>query len=235
MNLLKRWLRNHQFREPRKWSNVELRKISACLSGSVVNVSAWRDCDKEGGTYQYDYFRASSSYWTTNWRADACGFQGDRENEIYLDLETDLPFDLRRRFDVVFNHTTLEHVFDVQKAFENLCEMSKDVVIVVVPFLQEQHGAYGDYWRFTPWCLKRLFERNGIPVAYISTNDGPTDSIYVFAVGARDASTRASLEGLPGNCAAFVEAMLIGQRFCERRTWFGKIITTALKRSGLVS
>ena len=40
--------------------------------------------------------------------------------------------------------------------------MSKDIVIVVVPFLQEQHAEYGDYWRFTPLTLKSFEQTQGI-------------------------------------------------------------------------
>ena len=61
--------------------------------------------------------------------------------------------------------------------------MSKDIVIVVVPFLQEQHAEYGDYWRFTPLTLKKLFEQNSKELIYINYNDVPKQSIYILAIG----------------------------------------------------
>ena len=64
--------------------------------------------------------------------------------------------------------------------------MSKNIVIIVAPFLQEQHGGYGYYWRFTPWAIKRLFVKYGFKPAYISTNDSKNDSIYVLAVGIKN-------------------------------------------------
>jgi hypothetical protein len=132
------------------------------------------------------------------------------QNEIYLDLECELPVELIGKFDVVFNHTTLEHIFDVNTAFSNLCQMSKDVVIVIVPFLQEQHGEYGDYWRFTPWALKRMFLANGLTPAYISANDDKTDAIYVFAVGVKSQESVAWLSALEGNLLPNVEQRFIG-------------------------
>jgi hypothetical protein len=102
-------------RLPRLWSNQELRKIAHFFKGRVVNVSAWKDEDKEGGRYQ-DYFINSSNYSITNFKADANGEQG-YENETFLDLEQDLPPELERNYDVVFNHTTLEHIYEARKAF----------------------------------------------------------------------------------------------------------------------
>ena len=39
----------------RIWSNQELRKFSHLFRGKVINVSGWKDCDKEGHIYR-DYF-----------------------------------------------------------------------------------------------------------------------------------------------------------------------------------
>jgi len=172
-------------RLPRVWSNNELRKFARLFKGDVVNVSAWQDADKEGSTYR-KYFSQADSYTITNWKSEARGYQG-KEGEIFLDLESDLADSLRGRFDVVFNHTTLEHIFDVKKAFANLCNMSKDVVITCVPFLQQYHGEYGDYWRFTPLLMKKLFEENGMELAYLSFNNHKGSSVYIFAIGVKKA------------------------------------------------
>lgn len=171
-------------RIPRIWSNRELERVSHLFCGKVANVSAWKDMDKEGRRYR-DYFRNAQSYTITNYRAEARGFQGS-EGEIFLDLEQDLPADLVQAFDMVFNHTTLEHIYHFQTAFSNLCRMTKDVVILVVPFLQKYHSDYGDYWRFSPLAVKRLFEDNGLTVVYQSFNSHPMSSVYVFTVAARN-------------------------------------------------
>jgi hypothetical protein len=115
------------------------------------------------------------------------GFQG-RSGEIQLDLGSPLPEALCERFDAVFNHTTLEHVFEVRTAVENLARMTRDLLILVVPFAQVQHekeGAYEDYWRFSPTCMRRLLGENGLEVVYESANDDVNAAVYLFVVGSR--------------------------------------------------
>lgn len=171
------------FRLPRIWSNQELAKFAHLFHGDVANVSAWKDYDKNGRYYR-EYFSQAQSYTTTNYKAEVRGFQGE-EGEIFLDLEAPLPAELRQRFDVVFNHTVLEHVYDVQSAFKNLCDMTKDIVILCVPFLQEMHTDYGDYWRFTPLALRRMFEERGLTLLYLNFNKHWNASVYVFVIASK--------------------------------------------------
>jgi hypothetical protein len=179
-------LTDRRFRLARIWSNEELARIAPLFEGEVVNVSAWQDSDKVSRRYR-DYFNRAASYATTNY----AGFRGyaGREGEFELDLTGELPEGLRARFDVVFNHTTLEHVFEVRRAFANLCAMSRDVVIVVVPFAQVQHESesWKDFWRFTPTCLRELYRENGLRVVYEAANSPRNAAIYLLFVGARRA------------------------------------------------
>jgi hypothetical protein len=169
---------------PRIWSNEQLRRYGGLFAGDVVNVSGWRDEDKEGGHYR-DYFPRATSYQLTNFKAEARGLQG-LPGEIFLDLEAPLSAELTGRFDVVFNHTVLEHVYECRRAFANLCGMSRDVVIVVVPFLQPYHAPdYGDFWRFTPLAMKRMYEENGLTLLECSFNEQWVTSVYLFAIGAK--------------------------------------------------
>jgi hypothetical protein len=87
----------------------------------------------------------------------------------------------------LFNHTTLEHVFDVQKAFSNICNMSKDIVIIVVPFSQTQHetDSFKDFWRFTPSCLREMFRKNELEVIYEAESKYKNAAIYLLFVGSR--------------------------------------------------
>lgn len=171
-------------RLPRLWSNSQLAEIGALFDGDVVNVSAWRDSDKNGRQYR-DYFPRARSYSLTNFEPAKRGFQG-LPDEIFLDLEKPLPINLRQHFDVVYNHTTLEHVYEFRQAFANLCALSRDVVIVVVPWLQTAHSDYGDYWRFSPMAVVRLFHENGLATARVAWNTHSNASVYVFAVAVRD-------------------------------------------------
>ncbi|MBX2898794.1 MAG: hypothetical protein KF775_04065 [Cyclobacteriaceae bacterium] len=175
--------KDQRFRIPRLWSNIELKKYAPSFYGDIVNVSAWQDKDKEGGYYR-DYFINAKSYSITNYKAEARGFQG-AEHEIFLDLERELSENLLAKYDVVFNHTTLEHIFDINLAFSNLCKLSKDIVIVVVPFLQEMHGEYGDYWRFTPLAVSKLFAKNGLQLLHLKFNKHPNSSVYIFAIASK--------------------------------------------------
>ncbi len=182
--MLKSLLADRKSRIARLWSNEEIRKFAKHFDGDIVNVSGWRDEDKEGQHYE-DYFTNKKSYTVTNYLADARGFQG-KDNEIFLDLTDDLPKKLMGKYDVVLNHTVLEHVFEVDKAFENLCLLSKDIVMVIVPFLQPMHADYGDFWRFTPSCLQKLFEKNKMSVIYSSFNDPINGSVYVMAIASKN-------------------------------------------------
>ncbi|MGE0396552.1 MAG: hypothetical protein AB7T06_07545 [Kofleriaceae bacterium] len=175
---------------PRQWSNRQLRRYSHLFSGDVVNVSGWRDEDKDGAHYR-DYFPNATSYSITNWKPEARGLQG-HPGEIFLDLEKPLAPDLEQRFDVVFNHTVLEHVYECRIAFANLCKLSRDIVIVVVPFLQPYHSDYGDFWRFTPLSMQRLYAENGLQVMTCTFNEDWMASVYLFAIGSRNPEKWAS-------------------------------------------
>lgn len=167
----------------RRWSNAELKKFAGWFPGDIVNVSGWRDEDKAGAHYA-DYFTQKTSYTITNYKREARGVQGG-PGEVFLDLEAPLPPALEGRFDVVFNHTVLEHVYAFQAAFTHLCAMSRDLVIVVVPWLQPYHGDYGDYWRFSPLAVQKMYEANGLLPLYLSFNEDAFASVYVFAIGTR--------------------------------------------------
>lgn len=182
-----------------------------CLSGGGCNVSGWIDTDKAGRKYR-EYFTNLSEYFITNYNSEARGFQGNQENEIFLDLEQDLNQEMINRFDVVFNHTVLEHIFDVNKAFENLCKMSKDIVIVVVPFLQEQHAEYGDYWRFTPLAVQKLFAKNSMDLIYINYNDAKKDSIYIFAIGSKNKDKWKNIENHKDNKLDKISTFMLGTK-----------------------
>ena len=177
---------DRKFRKPRLWSNKELLNISGIFNGDVINVSGGEDVDKAGRKYK-DYFSNARSYSISNYASEFRGFQG-KEGEILLDLEKDLPADLIARWDVVLNHTTLEHIFDIDKAFQNLCLMSNDVVIVVVPWLQELHYGNGfkDYWRISPFALEKLFTKNALKLVHLRANDTRGTSVYILAVGSKN-------------------------------------------------
>jgi hypothetical protein len=177
---------NRSFRLPRLWSNQVLRSIAPVFTGDVINVSGWKDEDKDGAHYR-DYFTGATSYAVSNYVGARASGDPEAITDFAVDLEQPTAPELRGRFDVVFNHTTLEHVFDLFGAFTNLCAMSRDVVMLVVPFSQRMHGreSFGDYWRLSPMGLRRLFEREGLTPMFEACNDHWNAGIYVVGVGAR--------------------------------------------------
>ncbi|MFQ5895157.1 MAG: hypothetical protein ACE5JJ_05005 [Nitrospinota bacterium] len=179
---------DRKFRLPRVWSNRELEKFAHLFSGDIVNVSGWQDRDKGGRLYS-GYFVNKNSYTITNYRRGAIGVHVPQK-EMFLDLEEPLPESLVNRFDVVFNHTVLEHVYRVHTAFRNLCLMTRDIVILVVPFLQPMHvgSDYGDYWRFTPLAIRNAFKENGMSLLYLSFNGQKKASVYIFAIASKNPS-----------------------------------------------
>ena len=173
-----------RFRAARAWSNGVLRAVAPHFDGDVINVSGWRDEDKEGGWYR-DYFKNARSYSVTNYGE---GYRGAvAADQLVVNLEVDLPSALKARADVVFNHTTLEHVFDVFKATANLCAMTRDIAIVVVPAVQEEHAteSFGDYWRFTSGGLRRLFEVNGLTPIFFASSPYRDCAIYHLCIASR--------------------------------------------------
>lgn len=173
---------DRRYRLPRIWSNREINQLGQFFKGDIVNISGWDDRDKEGGRYK-DYFPHATSYTITNFSGER-GLSGI-ENEIFLDLNTDLPDELHGRFDLCFNHTTLEHIFDVRKAFSSICAMTRDAVLLVVPFSQTQHEAnsFKDFWRFTPISLQYLFKENGLEVVYETQSLYKNAGIYLICIG----------------------------------------------------
>lgn len=168
----------------RIWSNNELKKFAHLFTGSIVNISGWEDMDKQGGRYK-DYFKNATDYVVTNYTPS---HSVSGTHEIVLDLEANLDPSLIGNFDVVLSHTNLEHVFDVFKAVENHCLMTRDIVIIIVPFIQQQHetNEFKDYWRFTPTCLRKLYEINGLTMVYESFTNKRHEVNYILSVGSKN-------------------------------------------------
>lgn len=176
---------------------MELRRVAHLFEGSILNVSGWRDEDKEGGRYA-DYFSSKASYAISN-IAGARGLSG-LDNEITLDLQQELDASRQQGYDVVFSHTVLEHVFDTAQAVKNMCLLSRDIVIGVVPFMQVEHfedGSYLDYWRFTRFGIREVFRGLGFEVVYLAANYNPVYPIYYFFIASRRPGEWAARLGSP--------------------------------------
>lgn len=186
--LYRAWRRfNIRQTDPRLWSNDELAKFAPMFSGDIINVSGGRDSDKEGRSYR-EYFRNARSYTLSNYILEFKG--SDAYHEIELDLSKPLSSEsqLAGRFEAVFSHTVLEHIYETHQAVENLCKLSNDLIITIVPFLQEFHhipDQYYDYWRISPYSLALLFREHGFQTLYMNWNDDPLGNIYIFHIASR--------------------------------------------------
>lgn len=193
---------------PRAWSNRELKKIGTLLSGSILNCSGWCDEDKQGGYYR-DYFPRATEYHVS--MREVRVYEGEdklirKRPDVAIDLEHPIPTSLVGRYDIVFCHTVLEHVFDVFTAFVNLAALTRDIVIVVVPWCQKVHESnspndcFRDYWRITPSALERLFRTNGLCVIYINGNWDFHASTYYLAVGSKQPDSHKDIIQLSPSC-----------------------------------
>ncbi len=197
---LRRWTINQARRRfpelrPRNASNAVLREICPLFQGHVVNVSGFMDEDKEGGHYK-DYFPNAASYTITNYAGSAEVGDG-APGSIYFDLVGPAMTEMDKRFDTAICHTVLEHIQDIPAAFANLSFITKETLIIVVPFVQDEHyspGIFGDYWRYTPLGLKELYAQHGFEMKYLYANDTPWYPVYLTAVGVRPG---VEIEGLP--------------------------------------
>lgn len=116
---------------PRYWSNDVLHSIADHLPQGleILNVSGWDDRDKEGSHYRSyfrSYFRSPAAYHISNYPDDSAR-GANVHSDVLLDLQKPLPAELKGAYDVVLNHTVLEHVADPQFAFRQIADISSDL------------------------------------------------------------------------------------------------------------
>ena len=117
----------------------------------------------------------------------------DRSNEfIQSDIVPEFGYnvidvtkmDYNNEFDVIICKTVLEHVYDVNKAVENMYNALKKggVLMIIVPFLYPLHDEPNDYWRFTEYSLRKLLKKfEKIEINYSGTRKIPF-TYYVEAI-----------------------------------------------------
>lgn len=172
----------------RLWSNDILKENIPKLQRyqSVINVSGWKDSDKEGGYYK-NYFIKEVDYYVSN-------YPDDKEkgvsnvDDIQIDLAKLLPSELENKFDVAFNHTVLEHVINPEFAFDQISKLTKDVLITVIPWKQALHfnpGQFGDYYRISPFTMRRFYEKNNFTLLLEEYSPNYAPDTYLLYIGSK--------------------------------------------------
>ncbi len=99
--------------------------------------------------------------------------QSDKNKVDIICSATDLSFE-ENKFDIVFSTQVIEHVNDpslmIKEAYRVL--RLNGVAIFSVPFCWQLHEEPHDYFRFTKYGLKVLFEKEGFQVLHIQANGG---------------------------------------------------------------
>ena len=177
----------------RTYSNVSLKRILPLLNViSVLNISGWDDGDKEGGRYSHYFSQKVNKYEVSHFENDYLRSDTDI-SKMVINLE-DINYQAVEKFELVFSHTVLEHVFDQQNAFRIMCSLAEKYVVGVVPMINVLHWeeTYDDYWRFTPHGIRKLFENNEFNLVHLEIGPSLSISQYIIFVGARHSVTDAS-------------------------------------------
>ena len=175
----------------RSWSNSRLRFIAESLPRfeNALNVSGNLDSDKEGHLYRY-YFKAEK-YSISSYTIDKSYSNPLKQIEINLDEDkSKIAKEHFQKYDLVFNHTVLEHVKNPFQAFSNLENLlaPNGILISVVPFIYKFHyskGNFGDYWRYTPHTIDLLHKHSNLFINLLEV--GPINGYekYLVSVASR--------------------------------------------------
>lgn len=175
---------SHPEWNPRSWSNREIKRIGKLFTGDVVNISAEMDSDKGGDVYS-NYFPNARSYTITNYKKNNKNFLNEKVLDLSVPYNGSIGY-----YDLVFNHTVIEHIFESSVAIDNLCKLSHDCVLTIVPFIQCLHwreGIYRDYWRYSPFALQEEFRIRGFKTLYMTWNQNtPLMNVYIFHLASKN-------------------------------------------------
>lgn len=100
-------------------------------------------------------------YQALDWEGAEKCFSYKAANVVYYDGEN-FPFD-NQTFDLVYHTEVLEHIYKTQNFINQCFRVLKDGgrMIFTVPFSARVHYIPHDYWRFTPFALRKLLEESG--------------------------------------------------------------------------
>ena len=125
----------------------------------------------------------------------------------------DMPFEAGE-FDSILNNQVLEHVDDTHAVFSEFRRVlrSGGHLCITVPFIGRTHGVPHDYWRFSEYGLRFLFQRYGFDEVIIENMGGfLTTQAYLWMFWAWERLSRSRWQRsvrLPlmlwGNCVCLI-------------------------------
>jgi hypothetical protein len=182
---------NLRLNNGRSWSNERLKFISKSLPefNNALNCSGHLDLDKQGSYYQ-SYFKVEK-YTISSFENDST--YSNPKKLFLLNLDEDcekVSEEHYQNYDLIFNHTVLEHVMNPYQAFANFENLlaPNGILICVVPFIYKFHfsnGDFGDYWRFTPHTMELLHKQFNLSVKFLEVGPHNSYEKYIISVATR--------------------------------------------------
>jgi ubiquinone/menaquinone biosynthesis C-methylase UbiE len=157
----------------RKKTNNHLKKICKDITGDVLSIGSGNDSDGFKDNYR-NYFLSASSYTTSDQNTK-------NGNDLILDV-TNMKEIENNKFDCIFCLFVLEHVYEFQKAFDEIKRILKKdgILILGLPFVHELHMIPNDYWRFTEFSIKMILQNDyKIDLLYELIDNNRNESIYL--------------------------------------------------------
>jgi len=141
----------------------ELRKLQAARPG---------DASLRGWCKTYSWGQSSESFFTDVMKAktvDSIDFSDYEGASIVQDLGAPVPEELKRRFDLVVDGGTLEHIFDIATALANVVHLVRVGGSVHIHGVANNQCGHG-FYQFSPELMFRVFSaENGFePVVLLS-------------------------------------------------------------------
>ena len=119
--------------------------------------------------YEKDILQVSDQYIGVDWGSTLHTLQAD----IVTDLNKELPIESNSA-DCVTSFQVLEHLYEPQMMLKEAHRILKNngEIFLTVPFQWWVHEAPHDYFRYTPYGLKYLFEKAGFKEIEVKANSG---------------------------------------------------------------
>lgn len=133
---------------------IEPRALPQGMSHGT-NIPSWRHGPEARFTSDHAFFAALAGIET-----QALDNSDYEAAEIVWDLNQPAPAELERRFGLIFDGGTLEHVFDTRVALQNLCRMVKPGGRIIHTNPASNYLAHG-FYQFSPTLYYDFYGANG--------------------------------------------------------------------------